>query len=153
MADNHDRRPVSRRALLAGGAGAAVLAGVGLATPIGRQLLDALPIIGGDDAALDRTPMGDRIGARFTTRDVDQRRVDLILSAIEDLPSPNQIVNMEGQFIARFEGPQDRPLTQNTYRFDTDGFGSVDLFIVPVGGPGVVAGRYEALFNRIEVQP
>jgi hypothetical protein len=153
MADNLDRRPVSRRALLAGGAGAAVLAGVGLATPIGRQLLHALPFVGNGDATLDRTPMQARIGARFTTRDVDERTVDLFLASIDDLPPSNQIVNLEGQFVARFTGPQDRLLTQNTYRFDTEGFGSVELFVVPVGGPGVAPGSYEALFNRIEVQP
>lgn len=152
-----DRPRVSRRALLAGGGGIAVLAGLGLVTPAGRQLLDSLPLIGGDRAPLDRTPMSERIGAKFTTVDESDQRVELTLAAIDDLPpvhggAPSQ-VDREGQFVARFTGPSDRLLRQNTYRFDTEGFGSVDLFVVPVGGPGVASGQYEALFNRIGAQP
>jgi hypothetical protein len=149
-------RGLSRRQILFGGAGAVVAAGVGLslAGP-GRGLLDVLPFVGGGaHQPLDRTPMSERIGETFTTRDTNGSRIDLTLAAVEDLPPSSPMGNLEGQFVARFHGPQNQRLAQDTYRFGTQSFGDVDVFIVPdpVGDEMV---SYTAVFNRMvsEVTP
>jgi hypothetical protein len=144
---------VSRRQLIIGGAGAALIAGLGVSLSTnGRGLLDALPFVGGDKAPLDRTPMAARIGETFTTKTDDGDRVVLTLAAIDDLPAAANTDNAEGQFVARFHGPADRPLPQNTYRFDTDSFGGVDVFVVP--GAANAEFQYSATFNRmLEVMP
>jgi hypothetical protein len=150
-------RRLSRRQILFGGAGAVVAAGVGLslAGP-GRGLLDALPFLGrGPHQPLDRTPMSERIGETFTTRDATGSRIDLTLAAVEDLPPSSPMGNLEGQFLARFYGPHDQRLPQDTYRFGTHSFGDVDVFIVPDPGANDTAASYAAVFNRMvsEVTP
>ena len=150
-------RPLSRRQLLFGGAGAIVAAGVGLsiAGP-GRGLLDVLPFVGGGaHQPLDRTPMSERLGETFTTRDTTGSRVELTLAAVEDLPPSSPMGNIEGQFVARFQGPHDRRLAQDTYRFGTHSFGDVDVFIVPDPGGDEMVASYSAVFNRMvsEVTP
>jgi len=149
-------RGLSRRQLLLGGAGALVVAGVGLSrTWSGRGLFEALPFIGGEQHPLDRTPMAEHIGETFTTRDADGARVDLTLAAVDDLPAPSQTDNVEGQFVARFHGPRDTPLTQDTYRFNTHSFGNVEVFVVPGAIGDEAAISYSATFNRMltEVTP
>jgi len=143
-------RGLSRRQLLFAGAGAIVVAGAGLSrTAPGRSLFDALPFVGHEHRPLDRTPMAERIGDTFTTRDAEGARVVLRLASVEDLPAPSQTSNLEGQFVARFHGPRDTPLTQDTYRFSTDSFGDVDVFVVPgaIGNEDAIA--YSATFNRM----
>jgi hypothetical protein len=149
-------RGLSRRQILLGGAGAVVAAGVGLslAGP-GRGLLDVLPFVGGGaHQPLDRTPMSERIGETFTTRDGEGTRITLTLSAVDDLPAPAETHNLEGQFVARFRGPRDSPLPQDTYRFGTASFGDVDVFVVP-GAADELGIDYSAVFNRMqsEVMP
>ena len=148
---------LSRRQILFGGAGAVLAVGVGLsAAGPGRGLLDALPFVGGGaHHPLDRTPMSERIGERFATHDAEGSRVDLTLAAVEELPQSTQLYNLEGQFLARFHGPQDRRLPQDTYRFATRSFGNVDVFIVPDPTADAVAASYSAVFNRMvsEVAP
>src|SRR3954447_14521533 len=126
-------RVMSRRQILVGGAGVVVAAGVGLSMAgAGEGLLNALPFVGsGSHHPLDRTPMAERIGERFATHDADGARVDLTLAAVQPLPASTQPNNHEGQFLARFAGPPDKPLPQNTYQFATRSFGDVDVFIVP----------------------
>jgi hypothetical protein len=147
---------LSRRQLLLGGAGAVVAAGVGLSlTASGRSLFDALPFVGDAHRTLDRTPMSERLGERFATHDIDGNRVVLTLAAVEDLPAPSQTYNAEGQFVARFHGPRETPLSQYTYRFSTVSFGDVEVFVVPGAiGDGTAIG-YSATFNRMltEVMP
>jgi hypothetical protein len=147
---------LSRRQILFGGAGAVVAAGVSLSlTGQGRGLLDLLPFVeGGPRQPLDRTPMSERIGETFTARDGEGTRVVLTLSAVDDLPIPSQTHNFEGQFVARFRGPLDTPLTQDTYRFNAASFGDVDVFIVP-GAVDELGIDYSAVFNRMppEVTP
>jgi hypothetical protein len=147
---------LSRRQLLLGGAGAIVAAGVGLSlTAPGRSLFDALPFVGDARRPLDRTPMAERLGERFATHDADGNRVVLTLAAVEDLPARSQTYNVEGQFVARFQGPRDAPLSQNTYRFSTETFGEVDVFVVPGAIGDETAIDYSATFNRMftEVTP
>src|SRR5688572_15644112 len=50
-------------------------------------------------------------------------------------------------FSLLFDGPNDRPLGQQTYRFAHERLGAFDLFIVPVSAAGN-ARQYEAVFNR-----
>jgi len=62
----------------------------------------------------------------------------------ESAPSGSQ--KFEG-FSLLFDGPEDRPLGQRTYRFTHERLGSFDLFIVPVSATRE-SRQYEAVFNR-----
>lgn len=148
---------LNRRQLLIAGAGAALAAGIGLSvTSSGRGLLGALPLLGHTTHPLDRTPMSDRIGERFATRDPDGNRVDLTLASVANLPAASSTSasagNLEGQFVARFTGPRGTPLTQNTYRFSTSSFGDVDIFIVPERAGDDPDLAYSAVFNRLATE-
>ncbi len=46
-----------------------------------------------------------------------------------------------------FQGPADRFLAQQIYRFEHERIGAFDLFIVPIGSTGAET-QYEAVFNR-----
>jgi hypothetical protein len=139
---------LTRRQLILGGAGAALVVGIGAAfTGPGQTVLDALPFVG-DRQPLDRTPMSERVGERFTTHTGDGERVVLTLSEVGDLSSTSSADNFEGQFVARFRGPANATLNQDTYRFGTESFGDVDIFVVP-GAIEEHGADYSAVFNRM----
>jgi hypothetical protein len=51
-------------------------------------------------------------------------------------------------FSLLFQGSQNRPLQQGTYRFEHSQLGAFDLFIVPIAAEqGVI--KYQAVFNRL----
>lgn len=52
------------------------------------------------------------------------------------------------QFSLTFRGPGTTALDQRIHRFEHPAFGSLDLFIVPLG-PDQEAMLYEVIFNRI----
>ena len=86
---------------------------------------------------------------RSRRRDTNGSRIDLTLASVEDLPPSSPTGNLEGQFLARFHGPQDHRLTQDTYRFGTQSFGDVDVFIVPDPVSDAHLASYTAVFNRM----
>lgn len=49
-------------------------------------------------------------------------------------------------FSLLFRGPASPVLTQATYRLESEGFGEIELFLVPLG-PADGGFRYEAVFN------
>jgi hypothetical protein len=55
-------------------------------------------------------------------------------------------------FSLLFSGPGNRPLTQDTYRFEHNTMGCFEIFIVPVPGRDPSRTYYHAVFNRM-VQP
>jgi len=78
--------------------------------------------------------------------------LNLELTAVTGLRPAGQRSGASGgqgfeSFSLLFDGPADRPLGQQTYRFSHERLGSFDLFIVPVSTERN-ARQYEAVFNR-----
>ncbi len=84
------------------------------------------------------------LNSRFRVRaDTGLVEVDLV-EVTRNCQQPNKVSD---SFSLIFAGPLKAFLGQKTYRFEHDGFGSFDLFIVPTG-KDANAFRYEAIFNR-----
>lgn len=52
------------------------------------------------------------------------------------------------KFSLLFRGPAQKPLEQNTYRFDHPRLGRLSIFIVPIGSLDTTHCQYEAIFDR-----
>ena len=86
-----------------------------------------------------RSTFSPYLGQRFRLLLDDAHRLDVELVEATGVG--------EGRpFSIVFRGPKDPRLPQRIYRFEHDGLGAFDLFIVPIGidERGV---RYEAVFN------
>ena len=84
------------------------------------------------------------LNSRFRVR-ADTGLVEVEL--VEVTRNREQPGNVSDSFSLVFAGPLKAFLAQKTYRFEQDGFGSFDLFIVPTG-KDANGFRYEAIFNR-----
>lgn len=78
----------------------------------------------------------------FRLRD-QSTTVELALVEVVDGSTTRQV-----SFSLLFRGPQHPPLTQQIYRFEHDGLGGFDLFIVPVRRDAQ-GSYYEAIINRM----
>jgi hypothetical protein len=70
------------------------------------------------------------------------------LRSTQSLLAQGRSIDREHSFSLLFRGPVDRPLGQETYRFEHDQIGAFELFIVPMRAEH--DGRYyEAIFNSL----
>jgi hypothetical protein len=87
------------------------------------------------------------IGATFRIRLDDGSALELALASATSAPGgPNERAGSRTPFSLVFRGPLEPVLPQRIYRFDHDGLGEFDLFIVPIG-PEHGAMQYEAVFG------
>jgi hypothetical protein len=83
-------------------------------------------------------------GSRFRLESLEFEVADVIEAAA----SPS--ATFRAPFSVLFHGPMEPILPQAIYRLEHDEFGSIDLFLVPVGpdpSAGPAAMRYEAVFG------
>jgi hypothetical protein len=84
----------------------------------------------------------ERIGETFG---VGEGSDEVELRLVEATPHSSASEEDGRPFSIVFVGPLEPVLPQAIYRFEHDGLGSFDLFIVPIG-PGDAAMQYEAVF-------
>jgi hypothetical protein len=140
----------SRRKLLQTGA----FAGVAALVPLGRT--EARPARSGapaDSAAQQyfwptRSAFSAHLGSTFVTG-ARVRPVRLQLAEVTDLPSAalTGSAGYEETFAVRFHGPAGLPLSQGTHALQHPAFGTLSIFIVPIGPPARIR-VYEAIFNQ-----
>ena len=83
------------------------------------------------------------VNTKFLMHYGDSQTAQLELTSVVDVgSSPRQI-----QFSLLFQGPDNAPVAQGTYKLEHDKLGALDIFLVPVGkdAKGV---EYQAIFNR-----
>jgi hypothetical protein len=92
----------------------------------------------------------DSLAAQLNTKfriNIEPEKIDELelveVQAHDDVPGQTE------RFSALFRGDLNRFLPQSTYRMEHEGFGSVEIFIVPIrkDGEGIY---YEAVFNRVK---
>jgi len=102
--------------------------------------------------SLMRSAFARHVGDMFRIQGGSSSPAALLLFKARDLRSTQALlaqgrsIDREHKFSLLFRGPVDRPLGQETYRFEHDQMGGFELFIVPMRAEH--DGRYyEAIFN------
>lgn len=88
----------------------------------------------------------DRVGCTFPIREEGMENFPLTLTEAKPLRATWMVPGARPPFSLIFLGSNPFILPQRLYKFDLDGIGPVDIFLVPVGknGKGV---SYQAVFN------
>ena len=96
-----------------------------------------------------RSSFAGLVGSTFYAREGSLKRLRLLLSEVDDLPSAKAIGSSgyEESFALRFQGPAGLPLRQGTYHLRHESLGDLEIFLVPVGRPAKTR-TYEAIFYR-----
>lgn len=143
----------SRRKLLKAGAAASLVALVPFPEGQARELRASAAVRKASRAAADPWPLRSTfaglVGSTFYARAVSPKRLRLLLSEVDDLPSAKTAgtVGFEESFAVRFRGPAGLPLRQGTYTLRHESLGELAVFLVPVDRPAKTL-AYEAIFNR-----
>lgn len=143
----------SRRTLLKAGAAAGVAALVPFPEGQAREPRTAATARQARLAAADPWPLRSTfaglVGSTFYAREGHLKRLRLLLSEVDDLPSARTTgtVGFEESFAVRFRGPVGLPLRQGTYTLRHASIGELAVFLVPVERPSKTL-AYEAIFNR-----
>jgi len=88
------------------------------------------------------------VGKPFLVQFKGRPALSLRLAAARPLPRPAGAYRPAGEgFRLLFEGPTEQLLPQDSYRLESPGLGSFDIFLVPIG-PSQGAPVYEAVVNR-----
>ncbi len=101
--------------------------------------------------SLDFAAFNAHRGNRFHVRTVEKKTVTVTLAEATQWSLPMSDGSTMGgeHFTLIFQGPKDKPLAQDTYRFQHGSLGAFELFIVP-GQAGENAHRYAAIVSRLE---
>ncbi len=143
----------SRRKLLKAGAAASVAVLVPFPEGQAREPRASATVRGARRAAADPWPLRSTfaglVGSTFYAREGSLKRLRLLLSEVDDLPSARTTgtVGFEESFAVRFRGPVGLPLRQGTYTLRHESLGELAVFLVPVERPSRTL-AYEAIFNR-----
>jgi hypothetical protein len=92
----------------------------------------------------------DSLAAQLNTKfriNVEPEKTDEL--ELVEVQAHGDVPGQTERFSALFRGDANRLLPQSTYRMEHEGFGSVEIFIVPIrrDGEGIY---YEAVFNRVK---
>jgi hypothetical protein len=85
-----------------------------------------------------------RVGDTFTATTADDRRLNLTLTAVDELSAPPQ--GARTPFSLEFRDEAQDHVPQQTVAIEHPEMGAFDLFVVPLG-PGPEGMRYEAIFT------
>lgn len=98
------------------------------------------------DRALIFEDFADRVGHSFAIEVEGPDALPLTLTEVELLRDARKRPSQRPPFSLVFLGQHQHVLEQRLYRFDLDGVGKVDIFLVPIGRDenGV---SYQAVFN------
>ncbi len=143
----------SRRKLLKVGAAAGVATLLPFPEGQAREPRSASTVRRARRATLDPWPLRSSfaglVGSTFYARESGLKRLRLLLSEVDDLPSAKAIgaSGYDESFALRFLGPSGLPLRQGTYHLRHESLGDLEIFLVPVGLPARTR-TYEAIFFR-----
>lgn len=122
---------------------------------VGVERLGSMPTAA--PASLVRSTFDRHVGDTFRLQSASGGAAELQLFKVRDLRSAGTLaakgrsIDPERNFSILFRGPLDRPLGQETYRFEHNRIGGFGLFIAPMRAEQD-ARYYEAIFNRVVVE-